>query len=106
VGQHGRVDRPAAGFDDQISWPTAVRGAPDLAWGCAGGYSVGPWIDGKKTVYTVMPRLTVLQGGTAHGRLSRALVARIVIWLRDDVDYRPELAVVVYRGPFTVPDWG
>jgi TIR domain len=31
------------------------------------------WIDGKKTVYTVMPRLTVLQGGTAHGRFSRPL---------------------------------
>jgi hypothetical protein len=44
-----------AGFDEQISWPTAERTAPDLAWVAAVGYSVSAWIDGKEKVYDSIP---------------------------------------------------
>jgi hypothetical protein len=43
------------GFDDQISWATATRTAPDLACVIADGYSVSPWIDGKEKVYGSIP---------------------------------------------------
>jgi len=51
------VSLAAAGsaFDDHISWPTATRSAPDLAWGGADGYTVNPWIDGKEKVYGSIP---------------------------------------------------
>jgi hypothetical protein len=39
------------GSDEQISWPTAVRTAPDLACAIADGYSVNPRIDGKENVF-------------------------------------------------------
>jgi hypothetical protein len=42
-------------FDDQISWPTAVRTAPDLALDDAGCYTVIAWIDGKEKVYGSIP---------------------------------------------------
>ena len=41
--------------DEQISWPTAERTAPDLACAAAVGYSVNPWIDGKEKVYGSIP---------------------------------------------------
>ncbi len=49
-----------------------MRTATDLACVIADGYSVDPWIDGKKTVYTVMPRVTLAElrrvgCGTARG---------------------------------------
>jgi hypothetical protein len=43
------------GLDDQISWATAERTAPDLAWIAAVGYSVIAWIDGKEKVYGSIP---------------------------------------------------
>jgi hypothetical protein len=42
-------------FDDQTSWPTATRGAPDLAWDGADGYTVNRRIDGKEKVYGSIP---------------------------------------------------
>jgi hypothetical protein len=41
--------------DEQISWPTAERTAPDLACIIAAGYSVSAWIDGKEKVYGSIP---------------------------------------------------
>ena len=41
--------------DEQISWPTAERTAPDLACVAAVGYSVSAWIDGKEKVYGSIP---------------------------------------------------
>jgi len=42
-------------FDDQISWPTAMHSAPDLAWDNSDGYSVNRRIDGKEKVYGSIP---------------------------------------------------
>lgn len=50
VGING-VAAQLGGLDEQISWPTAERAAPDLAYVGAVGYSVGVWIDGKEKVY-------------------------------------------------------
>ena len=41
--------------DEQISWPTAERTAPDLACILAVGYSVNVQIDGKEKVYGSIP---------------------------------------------------
>jgi hypothetical protein len=41
--------------DEQISWPTAERTAPDLACVIPVGYSVIVWIDGKEKVYGSIP---------------------------------------------------
>jgi hypothetical protein len=41
--------------DEQISWPTAERTAPDLACVVPVGYSVGEWIDGQEKVYGSIP---------------------------------------------------
>jgi hypothetical protein len=41
--------------DEQISWPTAERNAPDLACVVPVGYSVSVWIDGKEKVYGSIP---------------------------------------------------
>ena len=41
--------------DEQISWPTAERTAPDLACNLAVGYSVNAWIEGKEKVYGSIP---------------------------------------------------
>jgi hypothetical protein len=49
----GEAETPG---DEQISWPTAERTAPDLACVAAVGYSVGLWIHGKKTVHAVRRR--------------------------------------------------
>jgi len=43
------------GRDEQISWATAERTAPDLACVAAVGYSVIAWIDGKEKVYGSIP---------------------------------------------------
>jgi hypothetical protein len=43
------------GLDEQISWPTAERTAPDLACALPVGYSVIAWIDGKEKVYGSIP---------------------------------------------------
>jgi hypothetical protein len=43
------------GLDEQISWATAERTAPDLACVIPVGYSVNPWIDGKEKVYGSIP---------------------------------------------------
>ena len=52
----GRGVRAAGAVcDDQISWPTATRTAPDLGCVIADGYSVSPWIDGKEKVYGSIP---------------------------------------------------
>ncbi len=45
------VRATGAACDDQMSWPTATRTAPDLACVIADGHSVRPWIDGKEKVY-------------------------------------------------------
>jgi hypothetical protein len=54
VGTVGDLAR-LSGLDDQISWPTAERTAPDLACISAVGYSVNRWIDGKEKVYGSIP---------------------------------------------------
>jgi hypothetical protein len=41
--------------DEQISWATAERTAPDLACVIPVGYSVIAWIDGKEKVYGSIP---------------------------------------------------
>jgi hypothetical protein len=41
--------------DEQISWATAERTAPDLARAVPVGYSVIAWIDGKEKVYGSIP---------------------------------------------------
>jgi len=46
---------PLGGRDDQISWATAERTAPDLACVIPVGYSVIAWIDGKEKVYGSIP---------------------------------------------------
>jgi hypothetical protein len=43
------------GRDEQISWATAERAAPDLACVAAVGYSVSAWIHGKEKVYGSIP---------------------------------------------------
>ena len=54
VGLDGVVAQPG-GRDEQISWPTAERTAPDLICIVPVGYSVNVWIDGKEKVYGSIP---------------------------------------------------
>jgi hypothetical protein len=50
-----RVAAQPGGRDEQISWATAERTAPDLACVPAVGYSVIAWIDGKEKVGGSIP---------------------------------------------------
>jgi hypothetical protein len=54
AGLNGVAAQPG-GRDEQISWPTAERTAPDLACVIPVGYSVIAWIDGKEKVYGSIP---------------------------------------------------
>jgi hypothetical protein len=54
VGLDGVAAHPG-GLDEQISWATAERTAPDLACVIPVGYSVIVWIDGKEKVYGSIP---------------------------------------------------
>jgi hypothetical protein len=54
VGLYGSPPQ-LGGRDEQISWATAERTAPDLAWIIPVGYSVNAWIDGKEKVYGSIP---------------------------------------------------
>ena len=49
------VAAQSGGLDEQISWATAERTAPDLACVIPVGYSVSVWIDGKEKVYGSIP---------------------------------------------------
>ena len=51
----GGTTAQLSGIDDQISWATAGRTAPDLACVIPVGYSVNAWIDGKEKVYGSIP---------------------------------------------------
>ena len=54
VGTSG-IAATLLGLDEQISWATAERTAPDLACVIPVGYSVIAWIDGKEKVYGSIP---------------------------------------------------
>ena len=54
TGLNGVAAQPG-GLDEQISWATAERTAPDLACVIPVGYSVNAWIDGKEKVGGSIP---------------------------------------------------
>ena len=62
VMRTGGTTAQLSGIDDQISWATAGRTAPDLACVIPVGYSVNPWIDGKEKVGGSIP-----PGGSTPG---------------------------------------
>ena len=55
VTSGGADHEPRAPCDEQISWATAERTAPDLACVIPVGYGVIAWIDGKEKVGGSIP---------------------------------------------------
>ena len=62
TGQAGSLHKAEVASDEQISWAAAEHTIPDLACIVPVGYSVGLWIHGKKSVYTVMRVGTAVLG--------------------------------------------